>query len=314
MPLRYEHLSKMEREYIAVNIRKGRSLNSIADSLGRAVSTISREVRRNGLGTVYLHRRAHRKALKRRHRPRRLRILDDAAVRREVELRLKAYWSPEQIGGRWKLKKGRSVVSRTTIYRMIHEDPARWLRYLRGPPRRKKKYERIRERKMIDQRPVEVARRSRCGDWESDSIRGPIRSPAGLMTHVERATKYLVSGLLADRKASTFNALSKKLLASLPVLTLTVDNGMEFGCFKELEQALGADVYFAHEKCPWERGLNENTNRLLRQFFPRGTNFAAVSPAQLSRAVDLLNSRPRKSLGYRTPKEAMIEAGVALVT
>ncbi|MFH0952993.1 MAG: IS30 family transposase [Verrucomicrobiota bacterium] len=317
MPYPYEHLSRTEREQIAVRRRQGTSRRVVGRELGRAASTIGREIRRNGREDgSYLAGQAERCAQQRRHRPRRPRKLAEEGLRSRVEEGLRAYWSPEQISGRLgREEAGR--VSRATIYRHVGAHPE-YRMYLRGPDgaRResRRRHPRIRGRTMIDERPVEVERRERVGDWESDTLRGPMRTKACLVTHVERRTRYVVAGWLPEREGRTLNQVTVEAMRGLPVRTLTVDNGMEFGCFRDLRARLAAAVYFAHEGCPWERALNENTNRLLRQFFPRGTDFTLLDPAELRRVQELINNRPRKGLGYQTPKEMMQAAGVALVS
>ena len=316
MPYPYEQLSRRERDHIAMRRRQGVSRRAVGRELGRAASTIGRELRRNGQeDRGYFSRRADERAQERRHRPRRRPKMTGWELRGQVEGALKSYWSPEQISGRGSLL-GWEPVSRTTIYRHIQQDEAKYQPYLRGPiPRRNRgRYQRIRGQQLIDERPAEVERRERVGDWESDTLRGPIATEGCLVTHVERRTRYLVVRRMKDRQARELNRQTIQAMKGLPVHTLTVDHGMEFGCFGELEAHLGAKVYFAHKRCPWERGLNENTNRLLRQFFPRGMDLTLLSPADVRRAEELLNNRPRKCLGYRTPKETMSSLGVALVT
>ncbi len=300
MPLCYEHLSQREREIIAINVRKSWSCHRIARELGRSPSTISRELRRNRFPNIYHAKVAHREALKRRSLPRRTRLLKCPKRRSRIERRLRGFWSPEQIVGRLN-----DVASKNTIYRMIHADRPRWRAYLRGPQRPRRIYERIRRRKMIDLRPAIVDQKIRLGDWEADTVRGPMNSSACVMTLVDRRSKYLIARLLPDYSADSLNRAAIEALRSFEVQTITVDNGMEFAKFPVLEKELETEVYFAHERCPWERGLNENTNGLLRQFFPKGTDFSTVSPSQLRRAVALLNSRPRKTLGFQTPEEVM---------
>jgi len=300
MPLCYEHLSQREREIIAINVRKGWSCHRIARELGRSPSTISRELQRNRRPNIYHAKAAHREALKRRLLPRRTRLLKCSNRRSRIERRLRGFWSPEQIVGRLN-----DVASKSTIYRMIHTDRPRWRAYLRGPVKPRRIYERIRGRKMIDQRPSIVEQKIRRGDWEADTIRGPIRSSACVMTLVDRRSKYLVARLLPDYSADSLNQAAMDALRDFEVQTITVDNGMEFAKFPVLEKELETEVYFAHEHCPWERGLNENTNGLLRQFFPKGTDFSTVSQSQLALAVALLNSRPRKTLEFQTPEEVM---------
>jgi IS30 family transposase len=317
MPYPYEQISKTEREQIALRKRQGARCGQIGKELGRWRSTIWREIRRNAEEDgFYRAGRAQERAEERRGRPRRPRKLAANELRQPVEEGLKAYWSPEQISGRW-AAEGQVPISRTTIYRHVWAHPE-YRKYLRGPDgierKRRSQYQRIRDRKMIDERPAEVEERQRVGDWESDTLRGPMMSAGSLVTHVERRTRYVKVGWLVDRNARTLNAATVEGLRGLPVHTLTVDNGMEFARFLELEANLGAKVYFAHEGCPWERGSNENTNGLLRQFFPRGTNLGFLGPADVRRAEELLNNRPRKCLGYRTPKEMMQQLGVAVVS
>ena len=317
MPYPYEQISRTEREQIALRRRQGYSRRAVGRELGRAASTIGRELKRNERGDgVYLAVEADRKAQGRRRIARRPRRMAEGGLRRQAEGGLKAYWSPEQISGRMKVE-GAEGVSRTTIYRYV-EAHGELRKYLRGPDetqrRNRQRYQRIRGRTMIDERPAEVDQKERVGDWESDTLRGPMTTKACVVTHVERRTRYTVAEWLPDREARTLNQATVERMRGLPVRTMTVDNGMEFGCFKKLEAQLQAKVYFAHAGCPWERGLNENTNRLLRQFFPRGTDFTLHSPADVHRAVELLNNRPRKCLGYQTPKEAMRSLGVAVVS
>ena len=300
MSLCYEQLSRREREIIAINIRNGVSRRQIAQILGRAPSTISRELHRHQIPHIYRAQAAHREALKRRRIARRTRQLDCPKHRARIERYLRRFWSPEQIAGRLD-----DVVSKSTIYRMIHADRTRWRAYLRGPIKTKRLYERIRNRTMIDQRPAIVEQKLRLGDWEADTVRGPMSSSACVMTLVDRRSGYLVAQLLPDYSADSLNAAAIDALQGFPVHTITVDNGMEFAKFSVLEKELKTQVYFAHEHSPWERGLNENTNGLLRQFFPKGTDFSTVSQSQLALAVTLLNSRPRKTRGFKTPEERM---------
>jgi IS30 family transposase len=316
MPRTYEHVNGYEREVIAQMLREDSGWSVIGRRLGRAPSTIYREYRRNRTADGYMPRGADRVAMARRRvarRPRRM----VGAVRHWVTRGLKGYWSPEQIEGRG-AREGRSSLSLMTIYRYL-ESPhgMRYRKYLRGPGKRRrhnrKFRERIHDRVMIDQRPKQVEARKQVGHWEGDTVRGPMKSSACLMSLVERKSQFLVSRLLAERNGETLNSSAHRAVKHLPFETLTVDNGMEFASHKKLEQLTGASIYFAHEKCPWERGLNEQVNGLLRQFFPKGTDFSRVSPAQLRRAVRLINERPRKSLGYRTPKEVMAKHGFALV-
>lgn len=312
MPRTYEHINGYQREVIAQMLIEQATFVAIGERLGRSPSTIWREVRRNRESDgIYRAGSAHRKSLERRAIARRRRILVGTLLQ-SVTSKLRSFWSPDQIYGR-AMRDGGPLASGMTIYRFLERKEGQcYRRYLRGPSRRTRqkraKYERIRNRVMIDERPPEVECRQETGHWEGDTIQGPKKSKSCVMSMVERTSQYLVARLLSERNAKNLNSAVSTSLSKLPFKTMTVDNGMEFAGHKKLKQLTGASVYFAHEKCPWERGLNEQINGLLRQFFPKGKDFKKVSPAQLRRAVSLLNNRPRKTLGYQTPKEVMQHA------
>ena len=318
--MRPTHLSMYEREVIEVHVRSGQSLRSAARQLGRAASTISREVERNGVDGGYEAEAAHRAAANRLRAWRRPRRFDDARLVQQVKERLFRQDSPDQIVGTWPAEL--PTVSVQTIYTFVKRDRPGWLKHLRqgrsrfSPSyRQPRKYQRIRDIKSIRQRPKVVTERGRVGDWESDTIRGSDRQ-AGIATHVDRRTGYVVLAKVMDRSAETYNratlaALDRQPLA-LPTQTFTVDHGMEFGKFVELEAARKAHVYFAQPHCAWQRGTNENTNGLLRQYFPKSRDFRFISEAELLRVETRLNTRPRKRHGYRSPADLMTRA-VALV-
>ena len=306
MPRSYEQLNRLEREYIALRRRQGGARAQIARELGRHRSTIGREVRRNrDTRGQYYSAHAHRLALLRRTIIRKRRKLSSGPLRRSVEKAIRMYWSPEQIEGRRRLKK-MEPISRMTVYRHIDEHLEEFSKYLRGSKRKKKARARIHGRVMIHERPDVVDQRLRLGDWEGDTIRGPKSSQACLATHVERKSYYLVARKMQQCNSQQMNQETIVGMKGMPLCTLTVDNGMEFGSFKKLEDALGIPIYFAEEKKPWQRGRNENTNRLLRQFFPKGIDFSGVNPREVEQAVGLLNNRPRKALNYQTPKAILI--------
>lgn len=311
-----------------IGLEKGQTLTRIARQLNRALSTISREVRRHGVGRGYRAHRAEQRARDRRAQPRRRSKLNEGFLRGYVDAGLRQYWSPEQIAGRLRREFPSDParwVSHETIYRyiMVSARAGRsYEMYLRHGRRRhrygwrgKQRYKRIRDYKKIDERPAVVAERSRIGDWESDTVRGPHWQQAGIATHVERKTRYLVAVKLTSRKAAAYNQATIAALQALtgvPVKTLTVDNGMEFSQFKEMEVALATAVYFATPYHAWERGQNENANGLLRQFFPKRMNLSSVTPQEVAHAQWLLNHRPRKCLDYRTPAEALQSELLAL--
>jgi len=313
----WKQISIGEREVVMIRVASRCSVRQIAEELGRHRTTIWREIRRNDYRRGYWATASHKRAVENRCKARRAKRLSYRPLRNYVEGKLKLYWSPQQIAHRIELDYPtdlRMRISHETIYRFILKENRSYVRYLRQGRRRnryawrgKKRFKRIRGGKHIQDRPAEVESRARPGHWEGDSVRGPAGRAAGLATQVDRASRYLVAVRLSDRKAKTYNDAVIEAFQGkgFPVETMTVDNGMEFSMFSELEEALETEVYFARPYHAWERGTNENTNGLLRQFFPKGTDFSGVNPRWVQQVVDLLNHRPRKCLGYRTPVETM---------
>lgn len=316
-----------EREVIMIERANGGSIRGIARRLQRSASSISRELKRNGGGQGYRASEAQREALRRRRTARRGRKVDYEPLRAYIDEKLRRYWSPEQIAGRGRQEHSdrRMHVSHETIYRFILESAKRGMSYepyLRQGHRRhsygwrgKHRFRRIRDYRRIGERPAGVEDRQDMGHWESDTMRGPQWQSAGIATHVERKTRYLVAVKVADRKAATYNRATIgafRRRPDLPAMSFTVDNGMEFSQHRQLERALSTEVYFANPYHSWERGSNENTNGLLRQFFPRTRDLSQVTDDEVEAAVRLLNQRPRKCLGYRTPEEALRDELVAL--
>lgn len=316
------HLTIEEREILAQERAAGRTQRQIADRLGCHPSTVSRELKRNG-GTfgLYLPSRAQALADRRRRQSKRPWKLEGTDLRRRVQEGLQRYWSPEQIAGRLRREhpdRPERWVSHQCIYEWIERERSAvgtWHRCLRRGGRRRRrrgspeKRGRIVGRVGIEHRPPEVAARVRLGDWESDTLAGS-RSRACLATHVERLSRYTVLAKLRDRTAERFNAGTVRAFArhgNLPRKTLTADNGKEFARFAFLETTLGLDVYFARPYHAWERATIENTNGLLRQFFPKGMDLRRVTHVDVRRVESLLNTRPRKCLGYRTPHEVLRE-------
>jgi IS30 family transposase len=306
------HLTLPEREVIAQMWYANSSRTEIALKLGRHRGTIGRELNRNssprGYSAVAAQERADRR---RRERPRR-RKMECPHVRRYVCNGLRRYWSPDEIAGRlpvdfphdegWRL-------SHETIYAWIRHEP-RWRRYLRrGMPKRREndRRGRIPAQVSIDGRPAVVERRARYGDWEGDTVVGKQRR-GGLVSLVERKSGYLLLGQVDRLQAQPVRQVAAELLRPLPPTlrrTLTLDNGKEFSDHQQLTRRLRIDVYFAHAYCAWERGTNENTNGLVRQFFPKGSDLASLPSDRVERVQDLLNHRPRRRLGYRTPHEVL---------
>lgn len=332
----YSQVTTDERQEICRMAREGLSQRQIARSLGRAPSTLSREIRRNTCshhGGYCCEVADHRARQRRQAANQGRRKLDGTSLGEEVRSRLGQTHSPEQIAGRLAMDfpdDPQMRASYETTYQFIFEkaadgDPI--YEDMRRPRRKRKKRRskasdgrgKIPGCVNIEHRPKVVDDRSRCGDWESDTVHGAA-GHGGLATHVERQSGYLATSKLDNLQAETFSEVTIGKLQDFPpelLLTMTCDNGKEFALFKAIEQALGIATFFADPHSPWQRGANENTNGLLRQFFPKGTDFRNVTDAQVAEAEHLLNNRPRKRLNYRTPAEVMAEIlsrhrGVAL--
>lgn len=307
-------LTKEERDRISQLHVCGGCPAQIARALGRHRSTIGRELERNSENGEYLPHRAHEKALDRRRRRPRVPKLEQPEVNQYVRERLVRLWSPAQIAGRLHVdfpRDSRRQVSRMTIYRWIAASPNRshWENCLRFGRRRTGPETRgqIKARAEISGRPEIVEERSRFGDWEGDTVVGKQRR-GGLVTLVERKRGFALVGqvqrLLARNVRHSFQRLTRPLPASLR-RTVTFDNGKEFAEHQAMTRQTGFDVYFARPYHAWERGSNENFNRLLRQYYPKGTDLAGVGPCQLRHVLDELNDRPRERHGYRTPREVL---------
>jgi len=312
----YVHLSIDEREVILKMQAQQSSMRQIGERLGRNAGTISRELSRNVSSTMeYKPHLAQRYYEKRRQASKEpYRLEEDAPLRKYVVKKLEQYWAPEQISGCIRQDQGIQI-SPLTIYSWIYRNRAEggeFYKYLRQSHRWRRKRRasedrrgQIPDRRMIDKRPKVVDERKRIGDWEGDTVEGRKGSGA-IVTHVERKTRYTVAVKVADKSADTVTKATLAAMRKLPpekVRTMTFDNGREFAGFKELERGLAMRSYFARPYHSWERGTNENTNGLLRQFFPKGMDFQMISQRDIDRAVELLNNRPRKCLNYRTPAE-----------
>ena len=267
----------------------------------------------------YCDRAAQEFADERKAIPRHKRRHSNEELRSYVTEKLKCGWSPEIISNRLKRDYPHSRktkrISPETIYQWIYKDATQggtlYTHLVRTHKKRKKQrcYGSLRgcipNREDISKRPAIVDKRSRYGDWEGDTMVGH-RHQGRLVTHVKRKSRYLLAGKAIDGTASSFTEISLHLFKRIPanyLKTLTLDNGSENYEFKKLEKELSLNVYFAKPYASWERGTNENTNGLLRRYFPKGTNFLEVSARELEKVVHLLNNRPRKCLKYRTPFE-----------
>ena len=306
----YIHLTYKERVFIALMIVRGKTYTHSAQEIGVNKSTISREVACNKCPDgIYRARKAHKRVQERRKgiKEKDKIIENDLDLYEYVTHSLEHYWSPQQITGRLKKDKRLSTVSHVTIYSFVRRERPDLKQYLRHKKHRKlSKVSRGQANKrMIDTRPQVVERKKRVGDWEGDTIVGREKTER-ILTHVDRKSGFLVAHRTQADSDSVRIATNKAFL-NLPCRTITYDNGSEFAAHFLIEKGTNAKVYFAYPGKPGQRGCNENTNGLLRQFFPKGTPFATITQRDVDRAVILINNRPRKRLNYRTPLEVFLE-------
>lgn len=320
----YSHFTLDERECLHQMLNSGASIRAIARKLDRAPSSVSREINRNrSLKSRsynpnpfhYHHWRANILAKLRRSAPARSRYSPDSPQMDYLREKLSLFWSPEQIHARWKLDHPDSSLPFpcfSTIYRYIKRHfvsgvtAASSLRRhgYRKYSRNSHKNNTIQPDRLIADWPDEIANRLSVGHWEGDTVRGGINK-GGLTTLVDRKTRFLTAWKIDNFNASeTKNALIASV-KNLPVKSISLDNGSEFWQHHELENALNIQVYFAHPHSPWERGLNENTNDILRFFFPKKFDFTTISNDDVQFVVNLINNRPRKCLGWKTPAEVL---------
>ena len=311
-----------EREEISRGIAVGRSLRQIARSLGRAPSTMSREIRRNGGSEAYRATRADKRAWERALRPKPCRLALNRKLRWRVAQKLVLQWSPEQISG-W-LKREFSTdqdmqISHEAIYRSLFVQTRgvlkkeltahlRTRRQMRLPKSHNAKSGRghIPDMVSIRERPAEAHDRAVPGHWEGDLLTGA--NDTHIATLVERHSRYTMLVKLARKDTNSVVAALAKHIRKLPKelrRSLTWDQGKEMLAHKRFTIATNLQVYFCDPRSPWQRGSNENTNGLLRQYFPRGTDLSRVSQAHLNAIAMRLNQRPRKTLGFETPADRL---------
>jgi len=316
----YTHFNTRERMCLFYLQQSGVSLREIGRKLNRSHSTISRELKRNKrFSGCYCDRAAQGFAEDRKAKPRHTRRASNQKLKHYVLQKLKIGWSPEIISNRlrrdYPYSKKKMCISPETIYQWVFKDAEHggtlYTHLVRSHKKRRKqrRYGSLRGhipgRIDIGRRPTVVADRARYGDWEGDTMVG-YKHQGRLVTHVERKSRYLLAGKASDGTAAIFNRVTLSLFESIPQKyrkTMTLDNGSENAQFKDLRDKLSFSVYFAKPYASWERGANENTNGLIRRYFPKGTNFLKVTEAELAKVVDLLNHRPRKCLKYRTAFE-----------
>jgi len=312
----YKHFTLEQRNELSALLRAKLKKKDIAKILGKSRTTIWRERKRAETNGKYYVRKAKRLAKEKRIKAnsRFRKIESDKYLRRYVVRKLKKYWSPEQIAGKWNKKHKKKHIGKDTIYKFIYskrKDLVKYLRCQKGKYRRRygtrireKQREALKKRR-IDARPEIVEQKQRIGDWEGDTIIGKDRKPA-ILTHLERKSGYLLADKLERATAELTKQTTVKRFKRIPKdkrYTMTYDNGSEFSEHELTEKKTGLIIYFANPYHSWERGCNENVNGLLRQFFPKKTIFATITQKDIQKAVRLLNNRPRKRLNYLTPYE-----------
>lgn len=318
------HLSLDEREEISRGLVAGESVRQLARRLDRSSSTVSREIARNGGAQAYRAAAADQRAWKQAERPKPCALAGNERLREVVAERLQHDWSPQQIAGWLKVihhNEPAMQISHETIYRSLfiqargllkkellgHLRSARAIR--RGKTATFKGHPRgIVEAISIRERPPEAEDRAVPGHWEGDLIAGSRNTH--IATLVERRSRYVVLVRVANRETATVVQALAQQVQRLPeglMATLTWDQGKEMAAHKKFTIATDVKVYFCDPHSPWQRGSNENTNGLLRQYFPKGTDLSAFSQEQLDAVADRLNTRPRKTLGYRTPADKLAE-------
>lgn len=323
--MNYTHLTEDERYQIKEWLDEGCSQAEAARRLSRHASTLSRELKRNRGERGYRPRQAQLKAQERKNNNHGLRRIDDETWR-DVDAQLRQEHSPEQITGS-RMLEGKPTPSPEAIYQHVYTDKSRGGTlhlHLRSQKKRRRRYGKggqkrgqIRNRTSISERPAIVETRTRSGDWEGDTVLGKQESQA-IVTLVERKTRFVVAVKVERRQADQVRDAVITGLAGFDGLThtITFDNGKEFALHEAMASALDTKVYFADPYCSWQRGLNENHNGLLRQYMPKSQSLDDVDAIALKNYVDKLNNRPRKCLGWQTPRQVMlIEAkklGVAL--
>lgn len=325
--MKYQHLSIEERELIQLGLWEKRSVRIIAKELGRSPASISREIKRNLPPEIhrYTPRKAQERAIANRsHRGRKERLKNEL-IRNYVIEHLRYRWSPEQIVGRMS-KDLNQKISHEAIYQFIyaqiyqkgwgylkpgHEDLRIYLRQRRKRRLHKgmRKCQRMPSFQgvSIDLRPSIVDKRIRIGDWESDTVESINHKP-GINTCVERKTGLVLISKLQDKKSQATMKVIARRMANFPdqaKRTITFDNGFENRNWKDLEMNSGLRAYFAHPYHSWERGTNENTNGLIRDYFPKKTDFTIITEEELSFVEGELNNRPRKRLNWKTPLEVI---------
>ena len=292
----------------------GTSLNKIASIVERDVSTISREIKRNTGSRGYRYKQADEKAVERRANASRTPQKLTPTLVTIIEEKLLEKWSPDQISGRLK-EKDIASISHEAIYQYIWKNKRAGGSLYKNLRHSGKKYNKrssgkagrgcIPNRVDITERPQIVEEKARVGDWEGDTVISAV-SKTAILTVVDRHSKFTRIKKLGRKTAENVRVAMKEVMSSLPVYTVTYDNGMEFAAHQGIAADLNAHCYFATPYHSWERGLNEHTNGLIRQYLPKSVDFKDVTDDEIQAIENHLNNRPRKILGYKTPMEVMM--------
>lgn len=318
----YYQLTENERYQIYALNKAGHSQQQIAELLQRNASTISRELKRNRGSRGYRPRQAQRLSDNRRRDAYKARKVNDQ-VRHDISTLVRQELSPQQVAG-YLAREKKIYLHHETIYQLIYEDKAaggdlyKHLRIASKPYRKRYgSYDRrgkIPNRTGIEERPTIVDRHGRIGDWEGDTIIGKGKRSA-LLTLLERKTLYTIIVKLKGKNAEELARAAIGAMGDLKnkVNTITFDNGLEFAAHEKIANALDADIYFSNPYCSWERGANENVNGLIRQYFPKGTDFKEVTEREIEAVMDRLNNRPRKTRGFKSPNELFMGQRVDLL-
>ena len=315
----YQQLTKDERYQIKACLQIGMKQVDIAKLLKRSTATISREIKRNTGKRGYRPKQANDQATMRRLTAEKSIKLTNELKQDIVKL-IKQELSPEQVCD-YLVLHGKTKLHHETIYRMLLQDKCNGstlYKHLRHLHKRYGSYERrgrIKNAVSIEQRPELVNTRSRIGDWEGDTVIGKDHKSA-IYTLVDRKSLYTVIVKLNGKNATELADKTIKALEPISnkIHTITYDNGLEFAEHERMAKALDADIYFAHPYSSWERGINENTNGLIRQYFPKGTDFNKVIDSQIEFVMKRLNTRPRKTRGGKQPVELFLGKAVDLLT
>lgn len=321
--MKYKQLTYEQRIEIYILLKAGYNQTQIAEFIGVNKSTVSREINRNTGKKGYRYKQANQRTMDRRHNAKK-HIRFSPELQRLVKEYLTEDWSPEQISG-WLKANSLEAVSPETIYQFIISDQKSggdlYTHLRQGRKKRRKRIKtkdqrgQIPDRTSIDKRPAIVDNKERIGDWEIDTIIGKNHKGA-LVTAVERKTKFTCIGHVSTREADLVANTLIRMLSPYKafVHTITSDNGKEFTKHQKIAEILETEFYFAHPYCSWERGLNENTNGLIRQYFPKKSSLVDVNKEQIVVVQNKLNNRPRKSLNFQMPSTIFLNSSVALIT